>query len=254
LHLTENNGGRFRPAFARMLDLRYHWLRALAEARSAAALRRILREGRRFRSKRRSGARALVKDPLALFSAEWLSANFGMRMVILIRHPAAFASSLKRLDWKFPFCELLAQPELMRNHLSSFEETIRRFDEQEQDIVDQAALVWKITHHVIDHYRETHPDWIFLRNEDLSSAALERFGALAVKLAIPWSETLRKRAREYSDPSNPVDAPEGVVSHLKRDSRSNIDAWKRQLSLEEIRRIRECVGEVAARFYSDREW
>jgi len=254
LHITENNDARFRPAFARMLDLRYDWVRALVGVRSAPALRRVLSEGRHFRSKRRAGARALVKDPLALFSAEWLAANFAMRVVILIRHPAAFAASLKRLDWKFPFCELLAQPELMRNHLSSFAEEIHHFDEHEQDIIDQAALVWKLSHHVIARYCESHPDWIFLRNEDLSRAPVDGFRALAGSLGIPWSDVLEERVRQYSDPSNPVDAPDGVVFQLKRDSRSNIDAWKRHLSPEEVRRVRESVDEVGACFYSEGDW
>jgi hypothetical protein len=69
----------------------------------------------------------LIKDPIALFAAEWLADVFGVRVVVLIRHPAAFAASLKRLNWTHPFGDFLAQPLFMRDLLAPFEEDIRRF-------------------------------------------------------------------------------------------------------------------------------
>jgi hypothetical protein len=48
--------------------------------------------------KRRSTARTVIKDPIAIMSAEWMYENFDLDIIVLIRHPAAFVSSLKVKD------------------------------------------------------------------------------------------------------------------------------------------------------------
>src|SRR5699024_11082686 len=59
----------------------------------------------------------LIKDPIACMSSEWLHNRFDMEVVIVIRHPAAFVASLKRLNWDFDLNELICQEELMQDHL-----------------------------------------------------------------------------------------------------------------------------------------
>jgi hypothetical protein len=111
-----------------------------------------------------------MKDPIALFSAPWLARTFNADVVVLIRHPAAVVSSLVRLDWIFYFPYLLEQPELMRDWLAPFAEEIRRFAASPQPLLEQGILLWRIMHHVIFRYQQEHPEWIFLRHEDLSMA------------------------------------------------------------------------------------
>lgn len=52
---------------------------------------------------REIGRRLLIKDPLAYFSSKWFAKSYDMDVLILIRHPAAFAASLKQQGWYFPF-------------------------------------------------------------------------------------------------------------------------------------------------------
>ena len=88
--------------------------------------------------------RPLIKDPIALFSAEWLSSSFNMDTVVLIRHPAAFAGSLKVMNWIYPFSHFIKQPILIRDRLRIFEDEIRDYSTNEKDIIDQAGLLlWK---------------------------------------------------------------------------------------------------------------
>ena len=114
-----------------------------------------------------AGARPLVKDPIALLSAEWLAERFEMDVVVLIRHPAGFAGSLKRLGWKHSFATFLVDgraPEVVR----PFEDEIRAQAERPGGMLEQAALLWRILYGAVDGYRERHPDWVFLRHEDAS--------------------------------------------------------------------------------------
>ena len=45
----------------------------------------------------RSPSHFLLKDPIACMSSEYLHREFEMDVVIIIRHPAAFVSSLQKM-------------------------------------------------------------------------------------------------------------------------------------------------------------
>ena len=40
------------------------------------------------------GYNPLIKDPIAIFSADWLADKYDMNVVVLSRHPLGFISSL----------------------------------------------------------------------------------------------------------------------------------------------------------------
>ena len=190
--------------------------------------------------------RPLIKDPIAVFSAPWLARRFETRNVVLIRHPAAFAGSLKERGWTHPFAHFLLQPLLMRDHLEPFAGDILRFAREERDVVDQAALLWKVIYATISRYRERHPDWIYLRHEDLSKDPVEGFRVLFEKVGLEFSAATERAIVTHSFAR--------TDAGLRRDSRANIDTWKQRLTGPEIERVRAAVADVSGEFYADREW
>lgn len=252
-HVGPENEHRFRRPLRDTLSFRYSVREAAREVRSWRDVRTRWSELRRFRRLRAAGVRPVVKDPIALLSAEWLASRFGMDVVVMIRHAAAFVSSLKRLNWNYPFSHLLAQPALMRKHLSGFEPEIRRFAAERRDIVDQAALLWAVLYTVVDDYRSSHDDWLFLRHEDLASEPVEGFRTIFGHVGLPFTGAVEARVLESSSASNPEDSPEDPHSTI-RNSRATIHRWKRELSPAEIERVRERVEPVSSRFYSAEHW
>ena len=105
-----------------------------------------------------------------------------MPVVVLLRHPVAFASSLRRLYWRFDFRNWLDQPLLMRDWLGPFEAEIREQAERPADVIEQAGLLWNVICSVADQFREQHQDWIFLRHEDLSMDPMGGFQELFERL------------------------------------------------------------------------
>jgi hypothetical protein len=97
-HVTDRDAGRFVAYLERLLRFRAvplpHRRRGLWHRATRAAVRAL-----RLLRYRLGAYRPLMKDPIAFFSAEWLARTFGMDVVVLVRHPAALAGSLKRLDW-----------------------------------------------------------------------------------------------------------------------------------------------------------
>lgn len=225
-----------------------------SKRKSTDALR-YLKTGYDFLSYRLAGARPLIKDPMAIFSSEWLANKFDMDVVVLIRHPAAFAGSAKRTKFlKFYFEDLLKQPLLMQDYLYPFEAEIKKYASESHDKLDQAALCWKLIHHVILEYQKKYKNWIFIRHEDLSRDPMNRFQEIFNKLDLQFSEQNKQEIQASTSASNPVEPPQNSFNFFNRDSKGNIWSWQERLTPAEIEKLREQVEDVSASFYSDEDW
>jgi hypothetical protein len=249
--VTSENEARYRPGLEQTIRFRYG---LGAQLRSLGGPTDVARTGRdlvRVQRSRLTGARPLVKDPIALLSAEWLAATFGMDVVVLIRHPAAFAASLKRLGWKHSFATFIQDgevPEVVR----PFEAEIREQAERPGEILAQAALLWRLLYNAVDGYRERHPDWAFVRHEDASLDPVGAFERLYEQLGLELTPEARAEIARSSDPDNPAELP--TPHSVALASAASLGRWREQLTPEEIETLRERTRDVWPRFYSDEDW
>ncbi|HBY06402.1 MAG TPA: sulfotransferase family protein, partial [Chloroflexi bacterium] len=147
-YICAENQADYLPAFRETLRFRYHpWLE-LKSLRSLKDAGRMLRDGGWFLSGQVRRARPLLKDPFAVFSAPWFAQALGCRVVIAVRHPLAFVSSLKRLGWDFDFLDLLAQPLLMRDHLEPYQAEMEALLATPEDVIGQGSLLWRMVYTV----------------------------------------------------------------------------------------------------------
>jgi hypothetical protein len=195
----------------------------------------------------------LIKDPIALMSAEWMRSAFDAEVVALIRHPCAFVSSLKRMNWRLRFENFYSQPSLMRDLLGPFEDEMRRLDATDHDLVENGAVAWAVIHHVIQVFRERHPDWIYVRHEDLAGDSLGEYAALYERLGLTMDAGARRTIEEHCYARAPLD-DNGQVHRLTRNSSQDAWSWQRKMPVEEVERIRERVEDVSRHFYADETW
>ena len=194
--------------------------------------------------------RPLVKDPIAIFSAEWLAKRFNMNVIVLIRHPAAFAGSLKKANWSHPFDHFIKQPLLMEHHLGEYRLEIEEYSKTQKDIIDQACLLWNLIHHMILKFQRKNRDWIFLRHEDISENPLQEFSRIYEALGLKYTSKIQSRIMEYSY----ADSYQEQKDSLKGCSRSNIWRWKKRLTVEEIQRVKERTSRIASKLYGEESW
>ena len=195
--------------------------------------------------------RILIKDPIAVFSAEWLAARFSMDVVVLVRHPAAFVDSIRERNWTHDFTHFLNQPLLMEEHLSPFKDEITSFAQTRHDIFDQAILLWKLIYYMVTKYRQNHKEWLFIRHEDLSLDPEKGFKEIFRYLNIKFTGEIKKTIEGLSNNRNPID---GDVHSIKRNSRAIINKWKGKFTNEEIKKIRESVEQISKEFYAEEDW
>jgi hypothetical protein len=255
IRITAETAPLYEADIGRMLRFRPSWRDAArASVRSPRACLHAARIARTFRRARERYSRALIKDPIALFSGEWLADTFGMDVVVLIRHPAGFAASIARLGWRFDFGNFLSQPWLMDGDLAPFAAEIESAARHTPSLVEEAALLWKCIYATVDRYRAERPEWTFVRHEDLMTDPEDGFRAICERVGAPFSAPVVEMLRRTSSPENPVDAPRGTEHALMRDSRALARRWLRMLEPRDVAAIRASVEQVAWRYYTEAEW
>jgi len=251
-YICEDNQDEFLPSFKELLELDY---RLWDEIRSIRSRRDFLRMGRDFfifYNGLMRGQRVLLKDPFAVFSLDWFAKCLNCKIVVTVRHPAAFASSLKRLGWPFEFQDLLDQPLLMRDFLEPYRDQM--IAARSDGIIGQSALLWNLIYHSVHTRLERNPDFIAVRHEDLARDPVAKFQDLYKTLGLDFTRRVEKTISASSSSDNPVEPSRKNIYAVKLDSRSNIDNWKKRLTREEIDYIRKKTEEVSSLYYSDAEW
>src|SRR5215208_7369679 len=125
---------------------------------------------------------------------------------------------------------------LMQRHLKPYRAEIAS---KPQDIVDQAAIIWKSLHSVLLAYLDSHPNWLVKKHEVLSSNLVAELRDLYETLGLEWSAMVEEKVVRYTRSGNPVDAPKGTVHHIRRDSVANMTGRQETLTEEEIARVYE---------------
>ncbi|MCL4528961.1 MAG: sulfotransferase [Chloroflexi bacterium] len=251
-YVRNENEDCYLGAFRELLAFRYHLWDEIKSLRSRKDFLRMGRDFSIFLGGRVLRQRALLKDPFAVFSLPWFIEQFNCEIVVTVRHPAAFASSLKRLNWPFDFADLLDQPLLMRDHLEFYRKDMQAI--AKDDIVGQAALLWTMVYRVVHADRERIPSIRVVRHEDLSLDPIVGYQTLYGELGLEFTPRVQRTILNSSSSENPTELSRKKVHSVKLDSRANLDNWKRRLSSEEIARIHAITGEVAHLYYPEASW
>ncbi|MCF8069989.1 MAG: sulfotransferase [Desulfobacterales bacterium] len=253
MYICKKNENEHYADIKQIMELKIPFLKILKVTRKPAHIPNFLHNYYALKKRRDESCRPLMKDPLAFFSTEWLAERFNMDVIVSIRHPAAFVSSMKVKNWKYGLRALLNQPLVMKHHLSDYKsEMIELVNHRKKDVVGFAILGWKIFFHMVSRYEERHPDWLFIRHEDLSADPISGYHKIYQQIGLDLTDLAKQRILEFSSAANPVEQHDG--HKLKRDSRSNISTWKSRLTAREIERVKKETFDPALKYYSESDW
>ncbi|MBX7226896.1 MAG: sulfotransferase [Chitinophagales bacterium] len=226
-------------------NMRFKWNNYFSDIKKAKSFRQFAKFNYIYYNKL-TDKRKLIKDPIALMSAEWLAKEYDLDVLLLVRHPAAFVASLKVKDWKFDFFNFYEQKFLMEDKLFSFKDEIKDFvDNPNKNIVDQGILLWNIIYATIADYQKKYPNWMVVTHERLSLNPIEEYQSIFRKFDLEFTSKVQK---------NILNSSESGDSKLKRDSKSNIHSWKNRLSPAEIEKIKAGTAAISNLFYREEDW
>lgn len=253
-YICPDNQAVYYPALTEMLNFHYHLGTEIRSLRSLKDILRMVRDLSIFIKGRFIHQRPLIKDPFAVFSADWFARRLNCQVVCVVRHPAAFASSLIRLGWAFDLRDLLDQPLLMRDWLEPFRDEIEKMVAGPHEVVAQASLLWKMIYQVVDRLQSNNDNLIVIRHEDLSADPQEGYRILYNTLDLNYSPEIAQVVDALSRAGNPEELSTKSVHSVRLHSRANLKNWKRRLAPEEIARIRLISEPVASLYYTEQDW
>ena len=105
--------------------------------------------------------------------------------------------------------------------------------------------------------REEHPDWIFVRHEDIARDPEGEFASLYDQLGLDFSKGVRKDLKSYTTEAGRLAKLSlfGTRRGTMRSSQGNITTFRRRLSAEELDRVRAQTWQLASEFgYRPADW
>ncbi len=253
-YVCRDNETSYLPAFKETLKLNYHFWKEIKSLRSVRDVLRMFRDIGIFFFGRLGHRRVLLKDPFAVFSVPWFAERLDFEVVIVLRHPAAFVSSLKRLDWPFDFKDLLDQPLLMRDWLEPFRAELQEAVKHPDDVIGQGSLLWRLICYTTNKIQERNPDFHVVLHEELSLQPIKGYEKLYAELELPFTSKARNGIQKATSAKNPQEVSLESIYSTNLDSAANLENWKQRLTPEEIARIHALTQDVARIYYGDKDW
>ena len=236
-----------------IVSLRFPARAAFADSRrrhgTVETSKRIIRTAQRAAVARRRGARALLKDPFMLFNSDEFIRRYDGRVVYTVRNPAAFVSSLLRLDWRFDFKNWAEQPLLLEEHLAPWAEEIKDAAAHPPPMFEHACLAWRVIHgYMAMNYSASSHGKALVRHDQLSKHVGEELPRLYSALGLTYSAEVEAGIRALTT-GGTADVTRREVNLLQRDSVTTADAWRQRLSDQQIADAFRLTQPEARHFY-----
>jgi hypothetical protein len=189
---------------------------------------------------------AVIKDPIGCLLTEYLSASFGVKPVVVIRHPVAFVASIRRLGWEVNLEPLASQRELVEDYFTDDPSLVAG---RYADTVECGAALWRALNKVVLAQARRNPEWPVIRHEELSARPLDIVSGLYDSLNLTWSERVERMVLANTRAKGRAEASAGKVQDFKRDSAQLFDLRMKMMSADERRRIFDITRDVAEELY-----
>lgn len=126
----------------------------------------------------------IVKDPLAVNSAETLAKAFDARVVFMVRKPEKIVKSYLTQGWDFDLAGFVA----MMRPLAIFDEATLDSveDHRSMETVHRVSHMWRLLSIRARGMRERQPEWSFCRHEDLIEDPKAGFTRLCQRVGIEF--------------------------------------------------------------------
>ncbi len=191
--------------------------------------------------------RHLIKDPTAAFLLEWLDKRYDLDILIIVRHPAAFVSSIMKLRWDFDFNLFLEQDDLMNKYLHPFKNLIIKHNYPGMD-ERKGSVLWGIIYSVIYQFIQM-KGYKWVQYEALCSNPVFEFKKIFYDFNLHWTDVVENALNQsvaskstFSDNTN---------SMLVRDTQRMHSIWQERLSKEQIDLIEQQTKLFDLPFYKD---
>ncbi len=249
-HICSANEDKYYQQIEDTVNLKYSTKQAFRYVNGLSTGKQLINSLLEFYIAKLNKKTSLIKDPVAIFSSEWLANKFNMNVVIMIRHPLSFVGSIKKANWQFPLIDILEQPLLMQNYLYRFKKDLKNFISKEGDIIELGVLLYNMIYNTVAIFQSRHPEWIFLRYEDVIENPEQEFQNLFRQLGLHYDSHISSLVQSYYE--LPIQSDENLHPlETQRNITQNKFSWRDRLTKAEVNFILENTHKVRNLFYPE---
>ena len=253
-YICDENGEQFYSAYQNTIQQRFQLKNEIRNIKNINSAGKLVRDQISFLSNRISNRRTLLKDPFAVLSVPWFLKHLNAKVVVMVRHPLSFISSLQRLGWPFDFDNFLQQSLLMRDYFEPFRQDMLQLNQKKEDIIGQGILLWRMIYSVVDQFKQQDLNIMIVRHEDISRTPKRIFSEICDYLKIDFSEKIEMAILRSTHDKNPSEVSDNNEHAVLLDSLKNLSNWKKRLTDEDVLRIISGSQDIADIYYPREEW
>jgi hypothetical protein len=186
----------------------------------------------------------LFKDPFEVMLSRTLLAA-GHKVLILVRHPAAVWTSIRRMQWVFSFADF-AYPNVLRDLGLDAPpiESLSKLPEMEK-----SAWLWRVIYSYVGSLPASE-NLLVLRHEDLCDRPFETVGKIERFMGLAPRPKVASFIAKHMFAEKTL-ATGRTLHEFERNSQKLSSAWKEQLSDQETRTIASICGPQLRKYYPE---
>lgn len=194
----------------------------------------------------------VIKEVAASMSINWVYKLYQPRVFVVVRHPCAVVLSNKKrgnLSQQAKRIEsiknMVKDKTLVRDYLSSYLSVIEKIE----TISEADAVFWAIRNLILADFLSKHQEQKIIYYEDVCRNPTIEFAKIFEQMRL----NLSQKVQDFIEQTTSCDRP-GTYS-TSRITSKQIGKWKRELSQDEIYRVRKIVEQFNLPFYnSESDW
>lgn len=181
--------------------------------------------------------RVIVKEVASFASTEWVYKTWFPEVLVIMRHPGAYAESVRKLHQgpsELTRLELLTTNPIL---MGKYKDMISAALSHVNSGVDASIVAWAIRTRVYLDAKAHHQDWRLVHYENIARAPVEEMKKIYCALSLSWNEDVKTRILATTTKDT-----KGSYS-TSRKVGSRIDAWRTELP-EETRSLARHMLEI----------
>ena len=175
---------------------------------------------------------AIIKDPIMLFSTEYISKKLKSKCILITKDPRSFYNSLKKASWGFDFKNIY-YPCTRFQHLNEYiYEVEERLHKGALLDPKSIGLLWNILHKHM-YYLSKFNNFKLIKYEDICEDPVLHLDKLAV-FATTKKLSKKIKSRIHYEQNNKVSDSQKIQMIRHENSKKISRLWQSQLSFNEL--------------------
>jgi len=187
-----------------------------------------------------------LKDPFMSLATPYLVKKHQVKIVCMVRHPAAIHYSTAKQGWHFDIQNLRQQEKLVETFVSDVSD--EQWQMAEEHAAASIAILWKVMLRVNQQSAQESSCLKMIKHEDLCLYPLETAKKVCSHFGVNFTESLESFVLTHSQGAK-TEAESGKVHDFKRNSKALVDSWRGHLSSFDEQLMKDIVGVDVEDFY-----